>query len=293
MYLKNGLNLKELFTFFCIFLSIILFADLYFSRSIAMIFIGILIFYLVRIAYQIFTEGFFILLDKRNVGGNIYQVRNYIYPRNLHKSFREISPINTMGCSSRSPLYRKSKQEIIYLDIIKYFIKSLYFKKILILGGAGCSLANYFVENRKSKKIDVIEYNSTMIEWAEKYFLKDDSGINLIQGDGLKFPKLVSGSYDLIIIDMFDGYKFNKGVVDRVFIRDVQDTLNENGIFIINLGSALQFEKVIKKWQEFFPLHIYLSRTNLLMSNVKIDSFKFNSPHRFLLTIPQLPAKSK
>ncbi len=293
MYLKNGLNLKEFFTFFCILLSLILFADLYFSHSIALILIGILIFYLARIAYQIFTEGFFLLLDKRNIDGNIYHVRNFIYPRDLNKSFREISQPGTSGFSSRSPLFNKNSKQYFFLDIVKYLTANLSSQKILLLGGAGCSLASYFVENKIGKKVDVIEYNPTMIEWAKKYFLKDDSEINLIQGDGLKFPKLVNGSYDLIIIDMFDGYNFNKGVVDRAFIKDIQGALNKNGIFILNLGLALQFESIVKKWQEFFTLHTYISKANLLISNIKLDSFESNSPNRFLLTIPQLSPKSK
>ena len=293
MYLKNGLNLKEFLSFFCILLALILFADLYLSRSMALIFIGILIFYLARITYQIFTEGFFVLLDKRKIDEDIYQVRNFIYPRDLNKSFREIYLPKIQGCVSRSPLLSGSSKEIFFLQIMKDLTANLFLQKILLLGGAGCSLASYFVENKISKKVDVIEYNPTMIEWAKKYFLKDSREINIIQGDGLKFSKLVSGSYDLIIIDMFDAHKINKGVVNRAFIKDIQSALNENGTFILNLGFALQFENIVKKWQEFFTLHLYTSGANWFISNVKLDSFAPNSRNRFLLTIPQSSAKSK
>jgi|GEM_PF-3367212 len=293
MYLKNGLNLKGFFIFFCILLSLILFADLYLSRSIALIFIGILICYLVRIVCQIFTEGFFILLDKRNIDGNIYHVRDFIYPRSLKKSFREISQPESQGFISRSPLLSGGSKEVFFLQIMRDLTASLFLQQILLLGGAGCSLASYFVENKIGKKVDVIEYNPTMIEWAKKYFLKNSRGINLMQGDGLKFSKLVDGPYDLIIIDMFDAYELNKGVVDRAFIKDIQSALNKNGKFILNLGFALQFESIVKKWQEFFTLHIYISGANLLISNIKLDSFAPNSRSRFLLTIPRLSAKSK
>lgn len=293
MFLKNGLNLKQFFSHFCLFLSLILFSDIYFNRSIALIFLGIFISYIVWVFYQIITDGFFILLAKSNIEGKIYHVRYFLKPLDLKKSFREISPIDSSGCSSRSLLFKNEKKEILYLDIVKFLTKNLFFKKVLILGGAGCSLAEYFINNKKSQKIDVIEYNSTMIAWAKKYFLNEDNNINLIFGDGLKFLNFVAGSYDLIIIDMFNDYKFNKGVIRESFIEDVKKTLNKDGAFIINLGFAVHFEEVVKKWQKFFPLYIYLSRANLIVSNLKFTSFEFDSPHRFLLEIPQSSGKSK
>lgn len=205
----------------------------------------------------------------------------------MKKSYREIFSANTSGCSSRSPLFKKDKKEILYLDILKFLTKNLFFKKILILGGAGCSLAEYFINNKKSREVDVIECNSIMVTWAKKYFLKENGNINLIHGDGLKFLNYVDGSYDLIIIDMFNSYKFNKDIIGKSFIKDIKNILGEDGVFIINLGFAVQFEEVVKKWQKFFPLYIYLSRANLIISNLKFDAFEFNSPHRFLLEIPQ------
>lgn len=293
MYLKNGLNLKQFFSHFCLFLSLILFSDLYLNRSIALIFIGIFISYIVWVFYQIITDGFFILLAKSNIEGQTHHVRYFIKPCDLKKSFREISPINGSGCSSRSLLFQKDKNEILYIDIVKFLTQNLFFKKVLILGGAGCSLAEYFINNKKSRKIDVIEYNSTMIGWAKKYFLKGDDNINLIFGDGLKFLNFVSSSYDLIIIDMFNDYKFNEGIIRESFIKDVKKNLGKNGSFIINLGFAVHFEEVVKKWQKFFPLNIYLSRANLIISNLKFTSFEFNSPHRFLFEMPQSSEKSK
>lgn len=291
MYLKNGLNLKQFFTRFCLFLSLILFSDIYFNRSIALIFVGIFISYIAWVAHQLIIDGFYILLATSNIEGKIYHVRSFIKPRDLKKSYREISPINSSGCSSRSPLFKKDKKEILYLDILEFLTKNLFFEKILILGGAGCSLAEYFINNKKSRKVDVIECNSTMIAWAKKYYLKEDNNINLILGDGLKFHNFVAGPYDLIIVDMFNDYKFNRGIMRDSFIKNIKNTLVKDGVFIINLGLAVQFEEVVKKWQKFSPLYIYLSRANLIISNLKFDAFEFNSPHRFLLEIPRSSKK--
>jgi predicted O-methyltransferase YrrM len=249
--------------------------------------VGVAFTYLFSLIYHLVDNGFYILLTKTEIDGKIHHLRDYILPKKIKKSYREIAQVDKPGCSSRSPIFSKKKKEVFYLDIVRLLTEELSFNSILLLGGGGCSLASYFANNKKIKKIDVIEYNSTMIKWAKKYFLKDNEQVRLILGDGLKFSKLINDHYDLIIIDMFNDFKFNKNINNQAFIKDVQNTLGKDGVFIINLGFALGLEEVIGSWRRSFPLYVYLSKSNLLLSNVKFNSFKFDSPHRFLFKIPQ------
>lgn len=174
------------------------------------------------------------------------------------------------------------------MEIIRDLTQSLSLKKILILGGAGCSLASFFAKQKSIQNVDVIEYNPIMIELANKYFLKKNEKINLIHGNGLNYTKYCADIYDLVIIDMFDGPILKKGVINESFIRKVKKSITESGFFIMNLGYSKEINSVIKTWQNFFSLYIYLSHSNFLISNIKCGSFKFNSSHRFLFEIPQL-----
>lgn len=288
MFLKSGLNLKQFFSYFCLFLSLILFSDLYLNRTIALLLSGAMISYVLWVIYQFIVNGFYLLLASDEIDGRKYQVRDFIVPLRLKNSYREIVSIGVSGYASRIALFIGDKKEYPYFDVIRALTENLSLNRILILGGGGCSMAKHFRNDKQNISIDAIEYNTTMINWAKKYFLNDDDKVNLIFGNGLKFTNYVANSYDLIIVDMFNDSQLNRGIIRESFIKNIKKNLTKNGKFIVNLGFVLQFEEVLKSWQKFFPIYVYLSRTNLLISNIKIDSFQFSSPHRFLMKIPQL-----
>jgi len=118
-------------------------------------------------------------------------------------------------------------------------------KKALLLGGGVYTLARDYIKRNPGGSIDVVEIDPQFTSLAKEYFyLTDHPGIKSIHEDGRTFLNREKKKYDLIFIDVFKSSAsppFHMTTVET--IKSASDLLNENGVVIMNIYSAIQGPK--------------------------------------------------
>lgn len=126
-----------------------------------------------------------------------------------------------------------------YYDLFNYYQENT--EKVLMIGGAAYTYPSYFLEQYKDKKIDVVEIDSKMTELAEKYFdlNTQNKNLNIYHEDGRRYINTTQNKYDCILIDAFKGLNVPFQLTTEEALIQAKRNLNENGIVINNIISAL------------------------------------------------------
>ena len=126
-----------------------------------------------------------------------------------------------------------------YYDLFNYYQENT--ENVLMIGGAAYTYPSYFLEQYKDKKIDVVEIDPKMTEIAEKYFdlNTQNENLNISHEDGRRYLNTTQKMYDCILIDAFKGLNVPFQLTTEEALIRAQKSLNENGVVITNLISAL------------------------------------------------------
>ena len=126
-----------------------------------------------------------------------------------------------------------------YYDLFNYYQENT--ENVLMIGGAAYTYPSYFLEQYKDKKIDVVEIDSKMTELAEKYFdlNTQNKNLNIYHEDGRRYIHTTQNQYDCILIDAFKGLNVPFQLTTEEALIQAKRNLNENGIVITNIISAL------------------------------------------------------
>lgn len=126
-----------------------------------------------------------------------------------------------------------------YYDLFNYYQENT--ENVLMIGGAAYTYPSYFLEQYKDKKIDVVEIDSKMTELAEKYFdlNTQNKNLNIYHEDGRRYINTTQNKYDCILIDAFKGLNVPFQLTTEEALIQAKRNLNENGIVITNIISAL------------------------------------------------------
>ena len=133
-------------------------------------------------------------------------------------------------------------------------------RKILILGLGGGTLSKLIKNKWPEAKITGVDIDPIMIELGEKYLDLQANKI-LIQDAS----KVVSGKFDLIIVDLYNGDKFPEKFESEKFIK----SLSKNKLVIFNRlrykDKKEEAEKFGKKLQKYFSkVDYYYPPANLM-----------------------------
>ncbi len=146
-----------------------------------------------------------------------------------------------------------------YYHLVKFFNPD--FKKTLMMGGAAYSYPKDFLSKYSDATIDVVEIDPKMTELAKKYFrLKDDPRLRIFHEDGRVFLNRNTEKYDAIFGDAFTSkYSVPYQLSTLEAVKKQYDSLNENGVVILNTISAFAGEKSLflqaeyKTFKQVFP----------------------------------------
>lgn len=146
-----------------------------------------------------------------------------------------------------------------YYHLIRFFNPE--FKKVLMFGGAAYSYPKDYLKEYPESFIDVVEIDPKMTELAKKYFrLKDDEKLRIFHEDGRVFLNKNKEKYDAILGDAFTSkYSVPYQLTTLSAVQKQYDSLNENGLVILNIISAIEGEKSLflqaelKTFKEIFP----------------------------------------
>ncbi|MEO8042243.1 MAG: fused MFS/spermidine synthase [Acidobacteriota bacterium] len=145
-------------------------------------------------------------------------------------------------------------QSIIYLDGDELFAKYSHFyhllrylrpefRSTLMIGGAGYTFPQNYLQTYPNASIDVVEIDPAMTSIAREYFrLEDSSRLKVIHDDGRVFlNRAEMGTYDAVLMDAFGSlFSVPYQLTTIEAVQNISRVLDDNGIVIFNLGSAIR-----------------------------------------------------
>ena len=118
-------------------------------------------------------------------------------------------------------------------------------RNALLIGGGTYTLARDYIKRNPGNHMDVVEIDPDFTRLAKKYFyLKDDERITSIHEDGRTFLKRSANKYDVMFIDVFKSSASPPfQMTTEEALRSASNLLNENGVLMTNIYSAIQGDK--------------------------------------------------
>jgi len=174
-------------------------------------------------------------------------------------------------------------------NIYNYFVLSNYFNpnihNILVIGGAGYTWPIHLLKNDQTFKLDVVEIDPELTVLAKKYFnLKNDPRLSIYHEDGRTFINRNNNKYDAIFIDVFNSYAPPFQLTTKETIDKIYSMLNDKGLVIMNMTSAVEGPKGELLRSEFYTYknsfpQVYVFPTGLdgqKIQNIILIGYKSN-----------------
>lgn len=107
--------------------------------------------------------------------------------------------------------------------------------KVLIIGGGAFTLPTALIERFPRIKIDVVEIDPLLYELAKKYFnASTDKRLRVFSEDGREYVNRTRESYDLIIVDAFNGYTIPHTLITCEAAQQYARVLKRGGTLAVN-----------------------------------------------------------
>ncbi|MDD3498202.1 MAG: fused MFS/spermidine synthase [Candidatus Moranbacteria bacterium] len=215
------------------------------------------------------------------------------------------------GRMVRTMLINKGDQSSMFLDgddlaneYTKYYNLAdhfnPFFKKTLMIGGAGYSYPKDFLSKYSDATIDVVEIDPQVTDLAKKYFkLKEDPRLKIYHEDGRLFMNDTQEKYDVIFGDAFgSGNSVPYQLTTKEAIQKKYEVLNPEGVVIVNIVASLEGEKgkflraEYATFKSVFP-QVYLFPVNdpknkNLVQNIMLVALKSEKKYDFNSENPEL-----
>lgn len=123
-------------------------------------------------------------------------------------------------------------------------------KTVAVIGGGDCATANEALKHASVEKLYLVEIDGEIIDAAQKYFPQYAAALNdkrteTVFMDGAEFVRAPEERLDVILVDTADMSGFAQSLYTADFFRSVFDALNDDGIFVIPVGSLIFHAKAI------------------------------------------------
>ena len=188
-------------------------------------------------------------------------------------------------------------------EYAKYYRLATHFnpdiKQTLMLGGGGYSYPKEFIERFPEATMDVVEIDPGVTAIARQYFnLKDSPRMPIYHEDGRTFLNQTEKKYDAIYGDAFAShYALPYQLATKEAVQSMYDHLNEDGVLILNIGSAIlgdlgKFLRAeLRTFKEVFP-QVYIFPVQqpgnpYALQNVSLIALKTTAPADLIGTTPE------
>lgn len=170
--------------------------------------------------------------------------------------------------STQSAIFTGSDELVFEYTKFYHLIRTVRpdFQRSLMIGGAGYSFPKAYLSSYPQATLDVVEIDPAMTDIAREHFrLKDDPRLNIFHEDGRAFlNRTGSGSYDTVMMDAFGSlFSVPFQLTTREAVEQIYRVLNDRGVVVFNLGSAIEgpassfLQAEFRTYKEVFP-NVYL-----------------------------------
>jgi hypothetical protein len=113
-------------------------------------------------------------------------------------------------------------------------------ERALFLGCGGAVSPRQFALCYPGIEIDVVEPEPHVIELARTFYGLDEiPRVAIHVTDGKSFLERTSGSWDIIVVDAYEGNDLSSSISDRGFLRLLEQRLHDGGTFAFNVIGSL------------------------------------------------------
>ena len=168
-----------------------------------------------------------------------------------------------------------------YYDLM--FKSSNQIKDVLMIGGAGYSYPKYYISHFEERNMDVVEIDGKITQIANEYFfldklkkdfnLENNKRLRFIEQDGRIYLNQNQKKYDAILNDSFSGDTPAKTLTTDEAIEKIYNSLNENGVYLTNIISALDGEEAKFIKAEVKTLKKHFKNVYVIPCNYKNDKY--------------------
>lgn len=141
------------------------------------------------------------------------------------------------------------------------FLAKPKIENTLFIGAGGGIGPRAFHMHDPEMAIDVVDIDPKVLELARTHFFLDDSPkIKTFADDGRMFVRRAKSKYDCVILDAFSaGGRIPFHLVTREFLKLCRDKMTADGVFIMNINSAIDgplariFQSMHRTLDSVFP----------------------------------------
>ncbi|RKD27336.1 spermidine synthase [Caminicella sporogenes DSM 14501] len=140
-------------------------------------------------------------------------------------------------------------------------------KKVLIIGGGDCGVANELSKYKELESVDMVEIDKVVVdECVDKLTMisgnaPNDERINFLFEDGIKFVKDKEKCYDVAIVDSSDPVGPAEVLFSEEFYVDLKKSLKDDGIMVCQSQSPIFHKEVLKRTRDILKKHFPIVRT--------------------------------
>jgi spermidine synthase len=135
-------------------------------------------------------------------------------------------------------------------------------KRVLMIGLGGGSISSYLGRFMPDATIDTIEIDPGVINAAKTYFgIKETARVRYLEGDGRVFLNRHKETYDLILVDAFQGGYVPFHLLTKEFYTLLRQHLAPGGAAAFNVhdGTKLYASTLLTLHAVFLSVHLYPS----------------------------------
>lgn len=250
-------SVSILFMITIVLLLIIPLVDFKLEKSYTIISIGIIIVTLILMYVNIINNDFggkSVLEGKKGYSVSLDTQYGSVMIYNSERDGKDIRILNIdSGYESATFIDEEEKYELVF-DYTKYynlmFNSETEIKDTLMIGGAGYGYPKYFISHFENLNMDVVEIDGEITEIAKKYFylndlieeynINENQRLKLITEDGRTYLNRIGKKYDAILNDAFSGSSPAKTLTTLEAVKNIKNSLNENGVYLTNVISSLE-----------------------------------------------------
>jgi spermidine synthase len=135
-------------------------------------------------------------------------------------------------------------------------------KRVLMIGLGGGSISTYLGRAMPELPIDTVEIDPGVVTAAKKYFgIRETDKVRYLEGDGRVFLNRRKDTYDLILVDAFQGGYVPFHLLTKEFYALLKQRLTPNGAAAFNVhdGTKLYASTLLTLASVFASVHLYPS----------------------------------